>query len=94
MDESGFARSSAPAVQDARFQIQVTGLPPAPCLPHPLPPNTGFSYSRGPCRVCFFLGAVLWSSVQVLVGSEMPSESDIFPSFLTIADERSHSFHL
>ena len=90
MDESEFICSSAPTVhmlpgQVARFQIQVTGLPPAAppqsriqLQPWPLrgllslgdyhPPNSLFFWE-------LFFGAQL---VQVLVGSEMPLESETF----------------
>ena len=90
MDESEFICSSAPTVhmlpgQVARFQIQVTGLSPAAppqsriqLQPWPLrgllslgdyhPPNSLFFWE-------LFFGAQL---VQVLVGSEMPLESETF----------------
>lgn len=80
MRESEFIRSSAPTAhmlpdQDARFQIQVTGLPPA------APPvqdsvtamaPAGFAYIWGlpfP-QFPFFLGAVLWSTVSPGVGGQ------------------------
>ena len=62
-------------------------------LAYPLSPlpSPGFSYSHGPCGVCFHWGITIppipvffWELffgaqlVQVLVGSEMPLESETF----------------